>query len=137
MWKRAGVEISLLNTEGRVHFSNLRQGVFEVAFVAWLADFNDAANFLAVLESTSLVSNYARYHNPTYHSLLRRAAHAASPVDRAAALKDAEGLILSDQPIVPLYFGATRNLVARRVTAWRGNAIDVHLSRYLGVGSGP
>lgn len=136
MWKRAGVETSLLNTEGRVHFSNLRQGVFEVAFVAWLADFNDPANFLTVLESSSLASNYARYDNPAYDSLLRQAAQTSAAADRAKVLKDAEGLMLSDQPIVPLYYGATRNLVARRVTGWRGNAIDVHLSRYLGLDPG-
>lgn len=131
MWKRAGVEASLLNTEGRVHFSNLRQGVFEVAFVAWLADFNDAANFLTVLESASVSSNYSRYDTPAYDDLLRRAAQTSAATERATLLKDAEALMLTDQPIVPLYFGATRNLVAPRVGGWRGNAIDVHLSRYL------
>lgn len=133
MWKRAGVETALMNTEGRVHFSNLRQGVFEAAFVAWLADFNDAANFLTVLDSASTAANYSRYDNPVYNGLLRQAAQTPAPADRAKALKDAEAIMLTDQPIVPLYFGATRNLVAARVTGWRGNAIDVHLSRYLSI----
>lgn len=131
MWKRAGIEASLLNTEGRVHFSNLRQGVFEVAFVAWLADFNDAANFLTVLESTSVSSNYAKYDNPVYDGLLRKAAQTSVQAERAKVLKDAEALMLSDQPIVPLYYGATRNLVSRKVSGWRGNPTDIHLSRYL------
>jgi oligopeptide transport system substrate-binding protein len=131
MWKRAGVETSLLNTEGRVHFSNLRQGVFEVAFVAWLADFNDAANFLTVLESTSLASNYAKYDSPAYDGLLRQAGQTSGQAERAKVLKEAEALMLTDQPIVPLYYGATRNLVSRKVSGWRGNATDIHLSRYL------
>ncbi len=133
MWKRIGVETSLLNTEGRVHFSNLRQGVFEAAFVAWLADFNDPSNFLTVLESTSPASNYANYDSPAYDGLLRQAASTAALGARAKILADAEALMLTDQPIVPLYYGATRNLVARKVTGWRGNAIDVHLSRYIGI----
>ncbi len=133
MWKRIGVETSLLNTEGRVHFSNLRQGVFEAAFVAWLADFNDPANFLTVLESASAAQNYAKYDNPAYDGLLRQAASTTALAARAKILADAEALMLTDQPIVPLYHGATRNLVARKVTGWRGNAIDVHLSRYLGL----
>ncbi len=131
MWKRAGVELSLLNTEGRVHFSNLRQGVFEVAFVAWLADFNDAANFLSVLESASTASNYAKYDSAAYGGLLRQAAQTSNLGERAKVLKDAEALMLTDQPIIPLYTGATRNLVAHKVKGWRGNATDVHLSRYL------
>lgn len=131
MWKRAGVELSLLNTEGRVHFSNLRQGVFEVAFVAWLADFNDAANFLAVLDSASTASNYAKYDSAAYDNLLRQAAQTSNLGERAKVLKDAEALMLTDQPIIPLYTGATRNLVAHKVKGWRGNATDVHLSRYM------
>ncbi len=131
MWKRAGVELSLLNTEGRVHFSNLRQGVFEVAFVAWLADFNDAANFLSVLESASTASNYAKYDSAAYDNLLRQAAQTSNLGERAKVLKDAEALMLTDQPIIPLYTGATRNLVRHKVSGWRGNATDVHLSRYM------
>ncbi|MGE4063283.1 MAG: peptide ABC transporter substrate-binding protein [Rhodospirillaceae bacterium] len=131
MWKRAGVETSLLNTEGRVHFSNLRQGVFEVAFVAWLADFNDAANFLQVLDSASAASNYARYDNPTYDGLLRQAAQTTAMGERAKLLKDAEAMMLADQPVIPLYYGATRNLVSKRIAGWRGNPTDIHLSRYL------
>lgn len=131
MWKRAGVAVSLLNTEGRVHFSNLRQGVFEVAFVAWLADFNDAANFLSVLESTSTAANYAKYESTAYDSLLRQAAQTSNLGERAKVLKDAEALMLTDQPIIPLYYGATRNLVSRKVSGWHGNATDVHLSRHL------
>lgn len=137
MWKRAGVATSLFNTEGRVHFANLRQGVFETAFVAWLADFNDAANFLTVLASDSVSSNYARYDNPAYDNLLGEAQQTAQPAARAELLQQAEGIMLADQPVIPLYFGATRNLVAARVTGWKGNPVDVHLSRFLGVGSSP
>lgn len=137
MWKRAGVETSLANTEGRVHFANLRQGVFEAAFVAWLADFNDAANFLTALDADSAGSNYSRYDNPVYGRLLREAARTAGAVERARLLRDAEALMLADQPVIPLYFGATRNLVSPRVTGWRGNAVDVHPSRTLGLAAGP
>lgn len=132
MWKRVGVETTLLNTEGKVHFTNLRQGVFQAAFVAWLADFNDAANFLTVLES-SAGSNYARYDNPNYDRLLSAAAQTAGARERADLLRDAEALMLVDQPVIPLYFGATRNLVAPAVTGWQPNPVDVHLSRYLGL----
>ncbi len=44
-------------------------------------------------------------------------------------------MMLTDQPIVPLYYGATRNLVSRKVSGWRGNATDIHLSRYLSLAS--
>lgn len=131
MWKRVGVATTLVNTEGRVHFSNLRQGSFEAAFVGWQADFNDAAGFLTVLGSAPNPSNYARYHNPAYDALLREAGASDNAATRAGLLREAEALAMTDQPIIPLYYGVSKNLVARRVAGWKDNAADVHLSRYL------
>jgi oligopeptide transport system substrate-binding protein len=131
MWKRIGVETTLLNTEGKVHFANLRQGNFEAAFVGWQADFNDPSSFLYVLESASTRSNYARYRNSSYDALLSKAAASENAVARSALLRQAEALAMQDQPIIPLYFGVTKSLVSQRVIGWRANAVDIHPSRYL------
>ena len=133
MWKRIGVETTLTNTEGRVHFANLRQGSFEAAFVAWQADFNDAANFLGVLDSANVRSNYARYRNPAFDGFLAQAAASGDASARAALLRQAEALVIADQPVIPLYFGVSKNLVSQRVVGWRANAMDVHPSRHLEV----
>jgi oligopeptide transport system substrate-binding protein len=131
MWKRVGVETSLLNLEGKVHFSNLRQGNFEAAFVGWQADFNDASSFLYVLESGTTASNYSRYRNADFDTFLARAGALEDAGGRAALLAQAEALAMKDQPIIPLYFGVTKNLVSQRVIGWRANSIDAHPSRYL------
>jgi oligopeptide transport system substrate-binding protein len=131
MWQPLGVEITLNNTEGKVLFSRLRSGDFEIGYAAWAADVNDAGNFLAILRSGATNSNYARYRNPDYDSLLDTAAATASPVARAALLADAEALLLADAPIAPLFHGVSKNLVAAYVTGWVDNPKDVHLSRYL------
>jgi oligopeptide transport system substrate-binding protein len=131
MWKRIGVETTLMNTEGKVHFANLREGNFEAGFVGWTADFNDASSFLYVLDSSSTRSNYSRYHSPIFDGLLARAAAIENAAARAEILHDAEALAMADQPIIPLYFGVSKNLVSQRVVGWRANAIDVHPSRYL------
>ena len=133
MWKRIGVETTLLNTEGKVHFANMRQGSFEIAFAGWQADFNDASSFLYVLDSASTRSNYARYRNPAYDSLLAQAAAMENAGARADILHKAEELLMRDQPVIPVYYGVTKNMVSQRVVGWRSNAIDIHLSRYLSV----
>jgi len=135
MWKRVGVEATLLNLEGKVHFANLRQGNFEAAFVGWAADFNDASSFLYVLDSGTTASNYSRYRNPAFDTYLARAASLENVAGRAALLRQAEDLVLKDQPIIPLYFGVTKSLVSQRVIGWRANPVDVHLSRYLSLAS--
>ncbi len=133
MWKRVGIETTLINTEGKVHFANMRQGNFDIAFAGWQADFNDASSFLYVLDSASTRSNYARYHNPAYDSLLAQAAAMENAGARADLLHKAEEQLMRDQPVIPLYYGVTKNMVSQRVVGWRANAIDTHLSRYLSV----
>ncbi len=135
MWKRVGVETTLLNLEGKVHFANLRQGNFEAAFVGWAADFNDASSFLYVLDSNTTASNYSRYKNPAFDTYLARAAALENAPARAALLHQAEDLAMKDQPIIPLYYGVTKSLVSQRVIGWRANSVDVHLSRYLSLAS--
>jgi ABC-type oligopeptide transport system substrate-binding subunit len=41
-------------------------------------------------------------------------------------LAEAEALLLHDQPILPLYFGATQYLKDPRVGGWHANVLDWH-----------
>ncbi|MDX2144261.1 MAG: peptide ABC transporter substrate-binding protein [Rhodospirillaceae bacterium] len=131
MWKRVGVETELLNREGKVHFAALKGGDFEAGFVGWSADFNDASTFLYVLQSTTVNSNYGRYRNPVFDELMAQAGEEVDPARRADIMRQAEQLALDDQPIIPLYYGVTKNLVAPRVVGWTANPQDFYLSRYL------
>ncbi len=131
MWKRVGVETVLLNREGKIHFSSLRQGDFEVGFAGWSADYNDASTFLYTLQSTTVNANYSRYNNAEFDALMSRAGQTADPIERAGLMRQAEARMLADQPIIPLYFNVTKYLVARHVKGWIDNPIEAHLSRYL------
>jgi len=133
MWKRIGVETELLNREGRVHFASLKSGDYEAGFVGWAADFNDPSTFLYILQSSSVNSNYSRYNNPNFDALMVRAAQETNAGLRAIVLQQAEKTALADQPIIPLYYAVTRNLVAPHVTGWQPNALDFNLSRYLSI----
>lgn len=137
MWKRVGVEVSLQNFEGKIHFANLRQGDYEAGLLAWVADVNDAGNFLYILQSSSTGSNYSRYHNPVFDSLMEKAAVTTDIAARAGVLREAEAIAMADQPIAPLYFAVNRNLVRTRVKGWLQNPTDVHPSRYLSVEAPP
>jgi len=131
MWQPLGVALTIDNTQGRVLFARLRTGDFDIGYAAWVADVNDAGNFLAILHSQAVNSNYARYANPDYDALLDRAAATADAADRAGLLAEAEAVMLADAPVAPLYTGVSKHLVAARVSGWRANLRDVHLSRYL------
>ena len=55
------------------------------------------------------------------------------PATRQDLLRKAELIMLSDQPIIPLYIGSNRELVSTRVHGWQPNPQAMHLSRYLSV----
>ena len=132
MWKPLGVQTAIEGDEGKILFANLRIGDFDVGMVAWSADYADPGTFLSVL-ATGAVSNYGHYANPAYDALLARSAALTDAAARAAVLREAETLMLTDQPIIPIFVDASRDLVADAVHGWVANPIDIHLSRYLSV----
>ena len=133
MWKRIGVQMVHANREGKIHFSGLRAGDFETAFVGWSADYNEASTFLYTLQSTTVNANYSRYRNPTYDALMFEAGQTADPDLRADLMRQAESIMLADQPIIPLFNDAGKYLVAPHVKGWQDNPVEAHLSRYLWV----
>jgi ABC-type oligopeptide transport system substrate-binding subunit len=50
---------------------------------------------------------------------------------RAKILGEAEAILLRDQPVAPILFYSSKNLVSKRVIGWKPNLLDRHLTRYL------
>ncbi len=132
MWKQAlGVEVELFNSEVTVHYNALQHQDFEVARAAWIADYNDAQNFLFLAESSSGKLNYPRYANPDYDRLMDQAALTQDPAARGELLHQAEAILMHDMPYIPIYYYVSRNLVSTRIKGWVDNIEDRHRSRWL------
>ncbi len=132
MWRRLGVETTLVNSDAKTHFAMLQNGGdFDVARAGWLGDYSDAQNFLALAEGDNSGLNYSHYSNPEYDALMRRAAGERDLAARARILADAEAILLRDQPMIPLLFYLSKNLVSPKLKGWRANILDRHLTRYL------
>ena len=132
MWRPLNVVTSFVSTDAKTHFAYLRDGGdFDVARAGWLADYDDAQNFLALAKSDNTALNYSRWSDPAYDALLREAESERDPAARADLLTRAEAILLKAQPLAPLMYLESKNLVSRRVQGWRPNALDRHLTRYL------
>lgn len=131
MWKEIGVSAELFNAETKVHYNALRTQDFEVADAGWVADYNDAENYLFLLQSTSGQMNYGKYANPAYDALMAKAAATTNLEARAAILRDAERIILGEQPLVPLFFSVSRSLVRSNVEGWEDNLLNWHRTRFM------
>lgn len=133
MWKQIGVEVELLNTDVKVHYDKLKQGDFDVARAGWIADYNDPQNFLYLLESSTGPLNYGGYSNAEFNRLMDEANTTVDLERRAALMREAEALAMADQPVIPIYYYVSKNLVQRYVKGWQPNTKDIHRSRFISI----
>ena len=132
MWKQTlGVDSELIDEEYRVFLNSRRDtSRWEVARLGWTADYNDAGNFLDTLRSAS-PNNDARYARQEFNQLLDRAASTVDQSDRRNLLQDAEKMMLSDYPILPIYFFSSKRLIKPYVTGAKVNPLNRLYSKHL------
>ena len=132
MWREVlGAQVTLRNEEWKVFVGNRQRGVITQAFRGgWIADVDDARNFLANFESGGQ-TNWSGLADARFDILLHAGDRAATPVARALALRRAEMRLLEQHAVVPVYFYASHHLVAPRVRGFEANALDHHASRFL------
>jgi oligopeptide transport system substrate-binding protein len=126
------IDVEIVSTDIQIHFANLNSGNFDLAGASWIADFNDAANFLELLRSDS-GKNYAHYNNPAYDALLDKAQQEPDAKARGQILEQAEQMALNDDAWIPVRFMATRDLVQPYVKGWVPNPRDFNRTRWLRV----
>jgi oligopeptide transport system substrate-binding protein len=136
MLKQAYIDIDIVSVDIQIHFANLQQHNFELAGSSWVADFNDATNFLDILRSKS-GNNYGYYHNPAYDALLDEAQEQTDVAKRGAMLRAAEQIAMNDHAWIPVRFMVTRDLVQPYVKGWISNVRNVNRSRWLFVAKKP
>ncbi|MBB3142335.1 peptide ABC transporter substrate-binding protein [Halomonas organivorans] len=130
MWRPLGVEVEMINAEATVHYQTIAEGDFDIARAGWIADYNDAENFLSLLH-TGVGNNYGAYSNPDYDALLDQAADTLDLDERQQLLEQAEALALEDDALIPMLYYVSRNLVNTRLAGWEDNIEDDHPSRWV------
>ncbi|NJL32500.1 MAG: peptide ABC transporter substrate-binding protein [Phycisphaerales bacterium] len=102
-WEQAlGVSVNLMGVEKSQFGQRLRSHDFAISRAAWFGDYRDATTFLDKFLSDN-GNNDARYHNPRFDELMQQAARELDTNKRLRILEQAERLMLSEQPIAPIY----------------------------------
>ncbi len=132
MWRDVlGIEATLVNEEFQVLLANVReQAITEVFRASWTGDYNDAHTFLTILESGN-PSNTPSYESAEYSELMARAARQKDSQLRKTYLEEAERLMLSEHPLMPIYFLVNKSMVNPRVRGWGDNVLNYHYSQHL------
>jgi oligopeptide transport system substrate-binding protein len=131
MWKKIGVQATLVNQEWKVYLGTRHDKQFQVARAAWIGDYEDPTTFLTLFLSDAGDQNDAGYNNPDYDKLVKDSALETDPAKRMKMLEQAEDIFLKDLPIIPIYHYTTKHLVSPKLVGWEPNVLDFHLARDL------
>ncbi len=127
------VSVELRGVETQVHYDNLRSKNFDVGDGAWVADFNDAKNYLYLFETRTGPQNYSGYSNPDYDRLVQMSDFEPDAERRGQLMTQAEQLALNDAPMCMSVFINSTNLVHPDISGYEDNLEDIHRARWFGI----
>lgn len=117
MWKtNLGITCTLENQEWAVFQDTRKEGDYEVARGGWITDFLNPIGLLAIFK-TGNTYNDPNYNNPTYDDALERAAAAAGAV-HYEALYEAQDILMTDLPVIPVYHYTDTMLSSPQLKNW-------------------
>ena len=101
-WKtKLGLAIETESMEFKVLLKKRHDGDFQMARNAWVADYNDATSFLALIRCNSDQNNNFNC-NPEAEKLIVEGTNSNDQAKRRALLNQAAKMIMDDYPVIPL-----------------------------------
>lgn len=108
-WKKVlGINVELLHFDWKVYLSKISKQDFEIGRMGWVGDFNDPISFLEPFKYKNDPemggNNDTGWEDPRYIALLDGAEQERDRQKRAHLLHQAEALLISEMPVIPIYF---------------------------------
>ncbi len=101
-WKtKLGLDIETESMEFKVLLKKRHDGTFQMARNGWLADYNDATTFLALVRCDSDQNNNFNC-NRKAEDLINQGSQSTDPAKRRTLLTRASKMIMEDYPMIPL-----------------------------------
>jgi oligopeptide transport system substrate-binding protein len=111
-WRRnLGVEVTVRQIQTEFFLYTLKQEKNNIFDSGWIADYPDPQDFLDILFRAGSQDNFGDYSNPQLDTLLDKAAVEMDKNTRLDLYRQAEGLVVQDAVILPLYFGRSYLLI--------------------------
>ena len=119
MWRRElGIEIVIAQREARTHLAAVATGNYDIALVTAIPDYDGISAILGDLTSGN-PGNYPRWSSVEFDRLVTEAGRSGSAALRTTAYQQAERVLLTEMPVIPLYFNTQNFLIQPRVRHWQ------------------
>lgn len=125
-WKKElGIEVRLQNMEWAAYLASTRNGEYLVSRAGWIGDYVDPNTFLDLFV-TDGSNNQTGWGNKDYDRLIEECAAEQDPAVRMKMFQQAEAILIEEQPIIPIYYYVTLDMVRPYVKGFYPNVRDFH-----------
>jgi peptide/nickel transport system substrate-binding protein len=99
---------------------------------SWIADYPDAENYLGVFYGKNPAPpNYTRYKNPAFDLLYEKALSEKNDSLRYKLYQQMDRIIISDAPVVPLWYDMAIHLVHKNISNFYPNSLNLLELRHV------
>lgn len=95
---------------------------------SWVADYPDAENYLSLFITRNFAPdgpNYSHYTNSTFDSLYNVAIATNDLKERASIYHEMDSLMMTESPVVILFYDEVLRFVNKNVTNFNGNSVNL------------
>lgn len=125
-WRQnLGISVELRGLEWGTYQDAQTNSEYQVARAGWNADYSDPNTFLDMFV-TGGGNNKTGWSNAQYDQLIAGAAKESDPQLRMSLLQQAEEILIDEQPIIPIAFYMSKEMVRPTVQGHSLNSMKVH-----------
>ncbi|MEE9368954.1 MAG: peptide ABC transporter substrate-binding protein [Pontiella sp.] len=131
LWKAdLNIEVELLNMEWKTYLAMKHEHKYEIARASWIGDYIDPSTFLEMY-ITDGGNNNAGWSSKEYDALLKAAGAEMDQEKRFELFQQAEEILMTEVPIIPIYNYRNKALVHPAVKNWKPNPLDRHPYKFV------
>lgn len=123
-----GIELKLDVMQGAQQRQMMRNYQLPFFRGSWICDYPDAENYMALFYSKNLQpvgSNYTYYVNPAFDRLYERSQQCSNEAQRNEYYTKMDSLLISDAPVVVLYYDKVVRFTRAHVTGLGTNPVNM------------
>jgi oligopeptide transport system substrate-binding protein len=131
MWAVIGIKAELQANELKSQIATVRAGGSDTAMLGWAG--NPEPEFFKNLLRTGSETNFGHYSNAEFDRLTDEAVREMDLEKRKSLFQQADIIAMKEAGLLPLFFGAYRDLVQPWVKGFEPNNTRTNLTRFLRV----